>query len=306
MAERARTGSKRGKRADDFHLALVIECGGMRGVAAGGFIKVLSEATLLDSFDTLHGSSSGACAAAYFLAGQIEEGRKIYYDDISTRKIVNPWRLFSRPCMVDTDYIVDKIIAAKRRLDTERIISEPGALNIITTSVIDGLPIVHKKFETSEQILLALKATLRIPGPLEPGVEINGRHQLDGGLVAPIPIFSAVHSGATHVLVICTQRAQDYAIGKMSTFIGGLTLGTIYNSRLKEAYLTAQRIGRQVRSVNWCSTMEIDWLVRSADSNYCGWFTIDKGVLKNVEKDSIRAAQAYLKDTSARKTLSRS
>src|ERR1700733_6368945 len=77
MIERARLSSKRGMRTDSFHLSLVIECGGMRGVAAGGFLKVLSELSLFDTFDTLHGSSSGACAAAYVVAQQFDEGRKI-------------------------------------------------------------------------------------------------------------------------------------------------------------------------------------------------------------------------------------
>jgi predicted patatin/cPLA2 family phospholipase len=271
----------------------------MRGVAAGGFIQVLSDAGLLDSFDTLHGSSSGACAAAYSLTTQIAQGRKIYHEDIATRSVVNPWRLLSQPSMVNTDYIVDEIIAAKRRLDTEKIIAEPGVLNIVTTSVTDGLPVVHKDFENSGQIFRALKATLRIPGPFEWGIEIDGRRHLDGGLVAPIPIFSAVNSGATHVLVICTRRVQDYRGGKISHFLESMMIGAIYGYRLKEAYRVAQRADRPTGRAYCSSTIKTDVLIRPTDSTYCGWFTIDKSALKDVERESMHIARTYIKDAAS-------
>jgi predicted patatin/cPLA2 family phospholipase len=296
LTERARTNSKRGKRSDNFHLALVIECGGMRGIAAGGFVQVLSEEKLLDAFDTLHGSSSGACTAAYFLARQVEDGRKLLLDDISTRKIVNPWHLFSQPCMVDTDYIVDELMATNRRLDTERIIAEPGVLNIVTTSVTDGLPVVHKNFENGEQILRALRATLRIPGPFEAGIEIKGRYHLDGGLVAPIPMFSAINSGATHALVVCTQRIQDYTRSKMRNFVESLMLGAIYGSRLRAAYLSAQHTDRRTGGAACPTTVKTDVLTRPEDATYCGWFTIDRSVLKDVEREAIGVAETYLKE----------
>ena len=220
MIERARVNSKRGKRADTFHLSLVVECGGMRSVAVGGFMQVLSELKLCDSFDTIHGSSSGACAAAYFLTQQINQGSMICRDDICTRQVVNPFRFFSQPCMVDTDYIVDEIISHKRRLDVDKIIREPNVLNIVTTSVEDGSPVVHKNFQTKDQLFQALRATLRVPGPFEPGIEIKGRRHLDGGLVAPIPLFSPIDSGATHILVLCTHRSQSHAAANKGIFSG--------------------------------------------------------------------------------------
>ena len=141
----------------------------MRGIAASGYLRAFFKSKLIDSFDTLHGSSAGACTAAYFLAQQPEEGRKIF-DDISTRKVVNPFRFLSQPCMVDTDYIVDEVIGKKQCLNIDKIVSEPGVLNIVTTSIVDSRPVVHTNFENKEQVLRALKATLRVPGPFETGI----------------------------------------------------------------------------------------------------------------------------------------
>jgi predicted patatin/cPLA2 family phospholipase len=296
LMERARTNSKRGNRADKFHLALVIECGGMRGIAAGGFIKELTKLQLLDCFDTLHGSSAGACAAAYFLAQQPNQGIRIYYDDICTRRVVNPYRFWSQPCMVDTDYIVDQVIGRKRRLNFDKIILEPDVLKIVTTSIVDGRPAVHTNFKTEAQILRALKATLRIPGPFEPGIEIDGQNHLDGGMVAPIPVFSAIESGATHILTICTQRIQDYTVASKSLFFQSLVFGLLYGKQLRQSYLIAQSSDR--RSLKSDRSIELEILVRPAGSNYCGWFTIKKDILRNIEAESAKVARAYFREFS--------
>jgi predicted patatin/cPLA2 family phospholipase len=294
MMDRARSNSKRGSRTDNFHLALVVECGGMRGVAGGGFMKVLSEARLQDSFDTLHGSSAGACAAAFFMTQQSEQGVRIFHEDICTRKIVNLFRFLSQPCMVDTDYIVDEIISKKRNLESDKIISAPGVLNIVTTSILDGLPAVHNSFENKDQLLRALKATLRVPGPFEYGIEIDGKRHLDGGLVAPISVSSAIDSGATHVLVVGTQRTQDYTADNTRNHIEAQALGLLYGRHLKLAYLNAHVADGRDWTTARDLPVETDFLVRPKESTWCGWFTIDKETLRKVEAEAETTARIYL------------
>jgi predicted patatin/cPLA2 family phospholipase len=89
---RQETHSTRSRRADPHHLALVIEGGGMRGVVSGGMVTALEARGLLDCFDSIHGSSAGACAGAYFLAGQARLGTRIYYEDINNKRFIDRWR----------------------------------------------------------------------------------------------------------------------------------------------------------------------------------------------------------------------
>lgn len=293
MIERARSGSKRGRRSDSHHLALVIESGGMRGVAAGGFIKVLANSALTDTFNSMHGSSAGACAAAYFLAGQANLGLKIY-EDIATRAVVNPLRLFSRPCIVDTDYIADVLMARKWELDAQPIISQPGVLNITTTSVQDGSPSVHNSFKGAEELLLALKASLRVPGPREPGTLIDGRLHLDGALIAPMPLLSAAAAGATHILAICTQRVQDYAApSKILTAVEGAALGAMYGRLLINRFFAAHGVDRRILGTGL--VVPTDFLIRPASATHCGRLTIDISILAKVEAELMEAARAYLR-----------
>jgi predicted patatin/cPLA2 family phospholipase len=291
LIDRARTGSRRNNRQDGFHLAVVIECGGMRGIAAGGVLKVLAEAKLLDSFDTFHGSSAGACAAAFFFTKQFEEGIKIFSHDICNRKVINPLRFFYQPCMVDTDYIVDEVFAIKRRLNVEKIISEPGVLNIITTSVSDGFPKIHREFSSAAQVYLALKATLRVPGPFEQGIEINGSRHLDGGIAAPLPVFSAIASGATHILIVGTQREGDYELSRTGVYLERAVLRLLYGKQLEQAYIDGDR--QRSISINRDAT-RTDVLVRPRAATYCSWATIEASTLCKVEGEAESVARAYV------------
>lgn len=73
VQERVKTNSTPGNRlpTDDAHLALVIEGGGMRGAVSAGMAAALSTLDLLDTFDSVHGSSAGAIIGAYVVSRQL-------------------------------------------------------------------------------------------------------------------------------------------------------------------------------------------------------------------------------------------
>ena len=73
LQERAKTNSTPGNRvtSDNSHLALVIEGGGMRGAVSAGMAAALSTLDLLDTFDSVHGSSAGAIIGAYIVSRQL-------------------------------------------------------------------------------------------------------------------------------------------------------------------------------------------------------------------------------------------
>lgn len=300
MHTRALGRSKRKNRTDGFHLALVIECGGMRGAAAGGFLKSLADLHLVDSIDSFHGSSSGACAAAYLFSNQFESGCQIY-ERISRREIVNPLGFLSQPCLVDTDYIVDEVIRRVLPLDTQPILDNPGVLNVITTSVSECAPAIHNSFANGDSLLRALKATLRVPGPFERGIAIGNDRHVDGGILAPVPVFSAIAAGATHILIISTQRVQDYKLSRVRTQIESVLLKFLYGQRMKLAYTEAQSVNRPPAwNCAEAEHREIDVLVRPASATHCSWSTIDKATLKQIEKESAEIALSYFSFANSR------
>ncbi|CAN7647581.1 patatin-like phospholipase family protein [Bradyrhizobium sp. LjRoot220] len=293
LGERARTGSVRGKRLDANHIALVIECGGMRGIVAGGFLKVLCEHGMVDAFDSVHGASAGACAAAYFLSNQPEAGSLIFKEDICTREIVSPFRVFSYPAMVDTDFIVDEVINKVRALNDKAILGVRGLLHVVTSEVESGQAIVHDSFATRAELLQALKASLRVPGLREPGIKINGTRHLDGGLLSPIPLFSAIKAGATHILVLATQTEPHYGPTGMTTVVEANVLGWKYGRQFGNAYAVANRNCRL--SVDHPGVvLRSDVVMRRGAATECSWYTIDRAVLVRAEAEAIQAAEEYL------------
>lgn len=293
LGERARTCSVRGKRTEPHHIALVIECGGMRGIVAGGFLKVLCRYGMTNAFDSVHGASAGASAAAYFLSNQPEIGSLIFTQDICNREVVNPFGIFSYPAMVDTDYIVDEVIDKMRALNDKAIVGTRGLLHVVTSEIESGRAVVHDSFSTREELLRALKASLRVPGLREPGIEIRGTRHLDGGLLSPIPVFSAIKAGATHILVLATQTEADYGAIGITYSIESTALGWRYGRRFGSAYAAANRANRLPIEYP-CSILKSDVIMRKGAATECSWFTIDQEILAKAEAEAIRAAEDYL------------
>ena len=104
-------------REDRARLGLVIEGGGMRGVVGGGMVATLEVLGLRTVFDHVVGASAGACAGAYFLAGQAALGTRIFYEDINNRTFIDLARaLRGRPVM-NLDFLIDEVMAHAKRLD---------------------------------------------------------------------------------------------------------------------------------------------------------------------------------------------
>src|SRR5215213_5457175 len=119
LLDRARTGSRPGARDDSHRVALVIEGGAMRGVVSGGMVAGLEALGLRDAFDVVYGSSAGACAGAYFLAGQARVGARLYYEVVNNRRFINPLHAFRRRAIVDLDRLFDQVLGRQLPLDFE-------------------------------------------------------------------------------------------------------------------------------------------------------------------------------------------
>jgi len=73
IAQRHREGSKPSKRShnDTARLALALEGGGMRGAVGAGMAAAIHHLNLLDTFDTIYGSSAGSVIGAYMISRQV-------------------------------------------------------------------------------------------------------------------------------------------------------------------------------------------------------------------------------------------
>jgi predicted patatin/cPLA2 family phospholipase len=209
LIRRKRDGYVAGHSRDDDHVALAVEGGGMRGVASGGMVSALEDLGLTECFDSIHGSSAGAAAAAYFCCGEANSGTRIYYEDLTDKRFIDMLRLFRGLPIMDTSYLVDYVMQHIKPVNYDGIVRRQPCLRIVMTDIDSGQPFSVDAFDSYEFYRACLKASLTLPFIAGGPIRINGRRFMDGGLVQQIPIKSAMDVGATKVLSLMTRRADE-------------------------------------------------------------------------------------------------
>jgi len=190
----------------DTKLGLVVEGGGMRGVISGGALIALERLGLTSAFDEVYGESSGAINACYFLAGAAALGGRIYLEDLTSLRFINPLR---RGKILDMDFLVDEVMTRITPLPVERVMQSRSRLFVSITNARDGTGrVVDVKKETPPLFTL-LKATAAIIPLYNQSVFLEGVPYADGGITDPIPVTKAINGGCTHILVVLT-RPTDF------------------------------------------------------------------------------------------------
>jgi len=299
LRQRLDSGSRRGERTDSYHLALVIEGGGMRGIVGISMAAELQRAGFRDAFDSIHGSSAGACAAAYFAAHQSEEGVRIYLEDINNRRFIDAWRFLGGRAVLDKSFLVDHVMQKVTPLDASKILVEPGLLNVVVTDARTAEPIFYDRYQNAEHLFTVLKGTICLPLIAGHSVSLDGRQVFDGGMTQQIAIDSALRQGATHVLVLVTRKE-----GEMERPMKGalrqpdlIALGAVYGGAVYRAY-SARNAGinnmlKRIRDpiVNG---IHFSIVARKHDDTEVDRLTIDAGLLERADVESRQAMQRYL------------
>lgn len=300
IAERRRSGSLPGRRTDAHRLALVIEGGGMRAVAAGGMVWALEELGLREAFDAIFGSSAGAIAGAYFAAGQARFGTRMFYEDLNNRRFIDlsrPWRL--KPIM-DVGFLVDHVMRIDKPLDVAAVLGGPLPVHIVATDIGEGRAEVMHRFADATDFSTFLGASATIPfiggGP----VLYKGRTYFDGGLVQQIAVESAVDWGASHVLVLTMRRRSDIGLKRRRWNQRGeeILLDVLYGKPVGDLY--RRREDTIDRSIDLCLStrrqrelgVEIELVTLSEGMTYLSRLTTDAALLRRGDLDARAIIQA--------------
>lgn len=211
LLDRAKSGSTPGRRTDPYRVGLVVEGGAMRGVVSGGMVAALDALGLQQSFDVVYGSSAGACAAAYFLAGQAREGARLYYESVNNRRFINVLRGLRRRAIVDLDLLFGEILPKQVPINFEAI-RQTGVDLVVLASHVDGTNAKHEtveavrfsQFDDADDLLGALHASSRMPVLGGAPFTYRGMRYWDAAVIQPIPFYAALEDGCTHILVLLT------------------------------------------------------------------------------------------------------
>jgi len=203
LLARAARGS-RAPHGDGARVALAVEGGAMRGVVSAGMLSALEGLGLTQAFDAVYGSSAGAFNSAYFLAGQVEYGTRIYSEDINNLAFANMRRAFGSRPVVNVDLVLD-VMTHQKALDTARVLATETPFTILATDVTTAERVAFRSFSDRDDLLAALRAGSTMPILAGGPYAYRGRQYFDASLTEPIPLPIAEADGFTHVLVLLTR-----------------------------------------------------------------------------------------------------
>ena len=202
---RLRDDSAPGARSDPHRVAVVLEGGGMRGVVSGGMVTALEQLGLRGVFDLVVGSSAGALAGAYFLAGQAALGTSIYYEDLIGRHWINRRGVLRGRPLLRLEYLLDEVMAHRKPLDWDALLASGVALRPVVTRLPDYQPALLGTGGTREELCHALRASARIPLVAGDPDVVDRVEYIDGSFSEAIPIRTAQTLGATRFVVLLTR-----------------------------------------------------------------------------------------------------
>lgn len=208
IAERVRSESRPGQRADGHRIALSVEGGGMRGAVSAGMAHALHSLGLLPAFDAVYGTSAGAISGAW-LVSSFPEGLRGWTRPDYARTLIS-WRalLRGRP-VVDVETLVEVIYRGEFPMDFPSVLASEVTWHPLGTNAATGAAtdMRHLVADPAE-VRLALRASAGLPFLAGRPVVLRGSRFYDGGLAEPIPFRTPLAAGATHVVVLRSRPAR--------------------------------------------------------------------------------------------------
>lgn len=186
----------------------------MRGAWAAGVLAFLHQRGCRQ-YDLTYAASSGACSAAYFVAGMWQPGLSIWreYACKAVRKI----NLLRHKPVIDLAYLVDHVFRKHVPLSVEALQKAPTQFFIVLTDCHTGGPVYFHARD--ERVFAALRATASMPLATRGYDYVDDHPYADGGVADPIPIERAIQDGATDITVVLTH-GPDLRLKPLPRWLG--------------------------------------------------------------------------------------
>ena len=186
----------------------------MRGAWAAGVLAFLHERGRRQ-YDLTYAASSGACSAAYFVAGMWQPGLSIWREHACG--IVRKSNFLRCKPVIDVAYLVDHVFREHVPLSVEALQKAPTRFFIVLTDCHTGEPVYFHAHD--ERVFAALRATASMPLATRGYDYVDGHPFADGGVADPIPIQRAIADGATDITVVLTH-SLGFRLKPVSRWLG--------------------------------------------------------------------------------------
>ncbi len=202
LAERLRTGSAPGRRADGRRIVLAIEGGAMRGTISAGMALEIQRMGLLPAFDAVYGSSAGAISATWLLSSG-PEGLAGWAEPAYARALIRVGNLLRRRPVVDVERLIEHVYREVAVLDFESVLANPIELHPLATDAVTGRSVdLRPLLRTAADLRMAMRASSALPVLAGPAIPLGTSRYYDAGMAESVPYRTAIEQGATHILVL--------------------------------------------------------------------------------------------------------
>jgi len=205
---------------------LILQGGGLRGAFAAGGCFALGDLGV-SQFDVAFAVSASVPTLAYFLAGQCKEGREVWENYLSTKRLIRYSSLFlgwkddyrHRP-LIDLHYLVYDVFRDRFPLNMDRLRASKTEAYFVAC---DARTYVPRYFQPDEADMYhIMRACMALPGAVPEKPLVRGEAYVDGGIVDPLPVEKALSCGADRLLVVLT--IPPGAISRKTTILERLAM----------------------------------------------------------------------------------
>lgn len=193
-------------------IGLALSGGAARGIAHVGVLRALKEHEI--PIDCIAGTSAGS-----LVGGALASGMAV--DEIEELARSLRWRDLGRMTMsrmgVQSNNRLEQYL--RLRLPVTRFEDLPIPFAAVATDLNSGAAVV---MHNQGDVPFAIRASCAIPGWYVPVVDQDGRHLVDGGLVANIPSGAARSLGAEILIVVDVNAEGARFLGPSQSIISVL------------------------------------------------------------------------------------
>jgi predicted patatin/cPLA2 family phospholipase len=207
LRSRLRSGTLPANRDDPHRVALLVEGGGMRGVISAGMVDALAAAGVRPAFDLAVGVSAGACNVAALLSDTTTGLVETYAETFATREFIDPRGMWRGRPLIDVTRMVRYVGAGLDEGRFGRALAGQIPWWPVASRVSTARPAPLTGLESAEEVKLALTASCMLPLLGGRPVSFRGERYIDGGVLDPLGIHTALEWGATHAVLLTTRSA---------------------------------------------------------------------------------------------------
>lgn len=177
----------------------------MRSVFTAGVLDAFT-AQGVPGFDLILGVSAGAACASSYLAGQPGRNRRIFLEQMTGQRFINPTRALAGGHYFDMGWLMSELALDVDPIDTETFWGSSRKTRLLVVAVRADTGEAAYLPAQGPDFLEALHATVAIPVLYRGGpARFRGRLYFDGGVVDPLPVARAIELGADEIVVVPTH-----------------------------------------------------------------------------------------------------